>query len=156
MIRHACWDGALAVGLFERQALKPTASQNQQLNRVSCPLCLCAAVTPPGFKTVNGSTVPCESGAYREGWLPPELASSCTSCGSGIFADKTDRVMQYDLVTMAPSYLPVTTSSGDCCKSVTAVGDRGKEGAGLVVRSSNPSWAQHQPVCQISSCMSKV
>ena len=77
-------------------------------------------MTPPGFKTVNGSTVPCEPGAYRDGWVPAEQAARCTSCGSGVSADKTDRVIQYDLVTGALSYLPVTTSASDCCECLAS------------------------------------
>lgn len=74
------------------------------------------AVTPPGFKTANGVTVPCESGSYRSGWAPAGLAQTCISCGVGVFADKTDRVTQYNLVTNVVELVAVTSDSNDCCK----------------------------------------
>lgn len=72
------------------------------------------AVTPPGYKTLNGTTVPCEAGSYRSSWTPG--APSCSSCGSGVAADKTDRIIQYDLLTGAMAYVPVTTAPDDCCE----------------------------------------
>jgi hypothetical protein len=86
-------------------------------------VCVChAAVTPPGYKTANGVTVPCEAGAYRSGWTAPGLATSCVSCGVGVFADKTDRIIQYNLVTNQVEFVAVTTEPDDCCKCCCWVG----------------------------------
>lgn len=73
-------------------------------------------VTPPGYKTVNGATVPCEDGSFRSGWANAGAATSCTSCGTGMFALKTDRLVQYDVDTYMPTNIPVTTSEEDCCE----------------------------------------
>lgn len=73
-------------------------------------------MTPPGYKTANGTTVPCEDGSFRSGWAPLGLATTCTSCGTGVRASKTDRVLKYDLASNAPIQVEITTSSDDCCK----------------------------------------
>lgn len=45
-------------------------------------------------------------------------AASCTVCGEGVYAAKTDRVTKYDLVNGSATLIPVTTSQDDCCKCV--------------------------------------
>jgi hypothetical protein len=60
--------------------------------------------------------VQCEPGSYRAGWVPFGQGSSCSSCGVGVFAAATDRVLQYDLVTGVPEQFAVTTTSDDCCE----------------------------------------
>jgi len=75
-------------------------------------------VTPPGFKTASLNTTQCATGEYRADWKPANLATNCLSCGVGVYANQTDRVAVYDLMDPTNvTYLPVTSSSDDCCKS---------------------------------------
>jgi len=88
------------------------------LSAVCCPVyhsCVPTAVTPPGYYTANGATMPCPAGTFRADWLPASQASSCTSCGVGVKADKTDRITQY-LVDGSSVEIAVTTSTEDCCE----------------------------------------
>jgi len=77
--------------------------------------CTAMAVTPPGYYTANGATLPCPAGTFRADWLPASQASSCTSCGVGVKADKTDRVTRY-FVNGSSLEVAVTTSADDCCE----------------------------------------
>jgi hypothetical protein len=79
------------------------------------PVChtLCAG-TPPGFFTADGSTQPCPDGSYRAHWSPN--APSCQPCGQGVKAVKSDYISVFSLVNNTESFLPVTTSSQDCCE----------------------------------------
>jgi hypothetical protein len=72
-------------------------------------------VTPPGYYTVEGVTLPCPDHTYREGWVPAAQAGNCTSCGEGVLADKTDRLVQY-FSNNSDVLLSVTSSPQDCCK----------------------------------------
>lgn len=74
------------------------------------------AVTPPGYKTANGVTVPCEAGSYRSGWAVVGQALTCVSCGAGVRAEKTDRITRYDPASNVPELVPVTTQPDDCCE----------------------------------------
>jgi len=60
----------------------------------------------------------CPDNTYRPDWKAPTSpdASSCTSCGMGVLADKSDRVTVYNPVTYEPELLPITTGPEDCCK----------------------------------------
>lgn len=81
-------------------------------------VCCCdtfAAVTPPGYYTVEGVTLPCHDHTYREGWVPAAQAGNCTSCGEGVLAEKTDRLVQY-FSNNSDVLLPVTSSAQDCCE----------------------------------------
>ena len=82
------------------------------------PLLSTPEVTPPGYYTSNGTTQPCPDGSFRADWKPAAEASSCTLCGVGVLADKTDRVTKYNLVSGVPQEIPVTTSSDDCCECI--------------------------------------
>lgn len=73
-------------------------------------------MTPPGYKTANGVTVPCEAGSFRSGWAAPGQAQTCTSCGAGVRTEKTDRIMRYNLVSNVIELVPVTTQPDDCCE----------------------------------------
>lgn len=82
-------------------------------------------MTPPGFKTSGVDTVQCADGEYRADWKPANLATNCLSCGTGVFADKTDRVKVFDIADPTNvTYLAVTTSADDCCKLLLAVAVR--------------------------------
>lgn len=70
-------------------------------------------MTPPGYYTASGATLPCPAGHFRADWLPASQASSCTSCGVGVKADQTDRVTRY-LANGSSVEVPVTTSADDC------------------------------------------
>jgi hypothetical protein len=74
------------------------------------------AVTPPGHYTSGQDTLPCPNGEFRPDWKPAAEAGSCTPCGDGLKADKTDSVIAYNLVTYAQEHVAVTTSATDCCK----------------------------------------
>lgn len=77
---------------------------------------LLLAVTPPGYYTSDTDTLPCPAASFRADWKPPAEASSCTPCGVGLKADKTDRLVAFNLVTYAEEQIAVTTSSSDCCE----------------------------------------
>jgi hypothetical protein len=78
---------------------------------------LLPAVTPPGFKTSNGNTTQCADNEYRADWKPLNQATNCLSCGSGVFATKTDRLKVYNITDPEIiTYEPITSSSDDCCK----------------------------------------
>jgi hypothetical protein len=81
---------------------------------------LLPTVTPPGHYTSGGSTHICPDGSFRSDWLPAQQATACTSCGSGVQGDKSDRLMVYNLTTGATSLLPVMTTGGDCCECLAA------------------------------------
>lgn len=74
------------------------------------------AVTPPGHYTNSSGTYQCASGSYRADWKPYGEATECLSCGEGVKADTTDRVTSYDIDTLAPTQIQITTSSDDCCE----------------------------------------
>jgi hypothetical protein len=76
--------------------------------------CPVSAVTPPGFFTDGGDTLPCPDGTFRSDWKPPAEASTCTSCGTGVLAAKTDRVTSYNISSGEEISSPVTTSASDC------------------------------------------
>jgi hypothetical protein len=75
-----------------------------------------AAVTPPGYKTVNGTTTTCADGEYRAEWKPPTAATSCTACGDGISSSVNDQVTQYDIATGAASSVDIRSSATACCE----------------------------------------
>jgi len=73
-------------------------------------------VTPPGYFTANGTTQPCPAGSYRPDWKVAAEAGSCTACGVGVLADKTDRITAYNMVDGSAVELAVTTTADDCCE----------------------------------------
>lgn len=77
------------------------------------------AVTPPGFYTANGVTQQCPDASFRSGWKKGD-AESCTPCGQGVLAEKTDRLTVFDPITYQPSLVNITTDSEDCCEFDTA------------------------------------
>jgi hypothetical protein len=82
--------------------------------------CVACAVTPPGYRTVNGVTVPCGDNEFRADWKPLGEATTCTSCGVGVKMTKTDRLVMYDPMTYNELQIEVATSSDDCCKYLVA------------------------------------
>lgn len=87
---------------------------------MSVPCCLLLpTVTPPGHYTSGGSTQICPDGSFRADWLPAQQATACTSCGSGVQGDKSDRLTVYNMTTGTTSLLPVMTTGGDCCELLT-------------------------------------
>lgn len=78
-----------------------------------------SAVTPPGFYTdiVAKTTQICPDHSYRTDWLPPTQAEAqqCIACGTGVKAEKTDRVIQF-LPNGTEVQVSVTSSTDDCCK----------------------------------------
>lgn len=79
------------------------------------------SVTPPGYKTSGtgaGATVACGSGQYRADWKPANQATQCLSCGDNVYADKTDILKVYDMLSprAAPTNIMITTSADDCCE----------------------------------------
>lgn len=95
---------------------------------VCCMLSVCLSVccalfagTPPGFFTADGTTQPCPDGSYRAGWSAS--APSCKPCGLEVVkAAKTDFISIFSLVNNTESFLPVTTSSQDCCECAAWAG----------------------------------
>lgn len=95
---------------------------------VVCYLSVCLSVccalfagTPPGFFTADGTTQPCPDGSYRAGWSAS--APSCKPCGLEVVkAAKTDFISIFSLVNNTESFLPVTTSSQDCCECAAWAG----------------------------------
>jgi hypothetical protein len=79
------------------------------------------AVTPPGFMTAHGSTVPCPPGSFREGWAPPGAAGACVSCGQGVFGAASDSLLVFDAATEAATQLPVAADEGACCEYACAL-----------------------------------
>jgi len=75
-----------------------------------------AAVTPPGFKTSGGATVPCGDNEFRADWKSAEEATTCSSCGKGVYASKTDQIMVYDIENATEKAFAVTSTADDCCK----------------------------------------
>ena len=73
-------------------------------------------MTPPGHFTANGETKICPNGTYRADWKPPAEASSCISCGDGVFADRTEVVTKWDPVTYVATEVAITIAPEDCCK----------------------------------------
>lgn len=80
---------------------------------VSC-YCPVPAVTPPGFYSDGGDTLPCPDGSFRSDWKPPAEATTCTNCGTGVLTAKTDRVTNYNISSGEEISIPVTTSASDC------------------------------------------
>jgi len=75
-----------------------------------------AAVTPPGFKTVDGTTRPCEDGEYRAGWKPPSFATSCDTCGVNIASAAAEQIALYDPSDGTLSTMDVRASEASCCE----------------------------------------
>jgi len=73
-------------------------------------------VAPPGFKTVDGDTRPCEDGEYRTGWKPPSMATSCDSCGVNISSTAAEQVAVYDPIDGTLSTMDVRASAASCCE----------------------------------------
>jgi hypothetical protein len=75
------------------------------------------AVTPPGYKTSNGNTTQCADNEYRADWKPLNQATNCLSCGSNVYATKTDRLKVYNITNPEVfTFVDITSSSDDCCK----------------------------------------
>lgn len=81
-------------------------------------LCCSCAVTPPGHYTTDANTLRCPDGQFRPDWKPAAEAGSCTPCGEGVQAARSDAVVAYNLVTYAEEQVAVTISNTDCCKSL--------------------------------------
>lgn len=83
-----------------------------------CRLLLCrAAVTPPGYETVNGITRECADGFYRAEWVAPGANATCRACGDGLASDTTDTIWLYAITPDAnKTSQPVRISSSACCK----------------------------------------
>lgn len=64
------------------------------------------------------------TGSYRPEWKPFGEATACTPCGEGVKAAKTDQVTVYNIVTLEPSQLQISSSSEDCCKCRTCAAGR--------------------------------
>lgn len=75
-------------------------------------------MTPPGFYTANGNTSKCPAGSYRGDaeWVPADEATSCYSCGEGVFSTTTESIEVYDPVTEQMTNLDVMTGPTGCCK----------------------------------------
>lgn len=91
-------------------------------------------MTPPGYKTANGVTVPCEAGSFRSGWAVAGQAQTCVSCGAGVRAEKTDRITRYVPATNVPELVPVTTQPDDCCECLLGGSLCGSGSGGCVSR----------------------
>ena len=74
------------------------------------------AVTPPGYKTVAGSTTECADGEYRADWKPAAAADSCQVCGDNILSSATEQITAYDISTEAPSPVYVRATGAACCE----------------------------------------
>lgn len=75
------------------------------------------AVTPPGHKTVNGTTTPCEPGQYRAGWGRPATSTACKECGAGISSEATEEIVIYAVTPDATMSSVVVRSDPEaCCK----------------------------------------
>jgi len=84
-------------------------------------VCLCA-VTPPGYKTTNGTTVPCGDGEYRPDWRPATAASRCLECGEHIMSYPLDQIVQYAITVDAnATQVAVRASAASCCECLCSV-----------------------------------
>jgi hypothetical protein len=88
-------------------------------------------VTPPGYKTVGGATVPCGANEFRDGWASAGQATSCSSCGSGVLVDASDVVLSYDPDSGAATEIAVATSAEFC---------NIQRGQGLYFESTTLAW----------------
>ena len=88
-------------------------------------------MTPPGYKTVGGETVPCGPNEFRDGWVSAGRATSCSSCGSGARMDKSDAVLAYDPETGAATEVAVATTADFC---------HIQRGQGLYFESTTSTW----------------
>jgi hypothetical protein len=75
------------------------------------------AVTPPGHFTASGNTTKCAAGSFRAGWSAAASATSCTSCGTGVYAVEDLQIQLYSLTfPYTTTSVGVTTLPGSCCK----------------------------------------
>lgn len=82
------------------------------------PACL-SADTPPGYFTSGGSTSKCAAGSYRASWATGSEASSCQSCGTGVFAASDTQIEEYSITNPnSKTLVGVTTSASSCCEFV--------------------------------------
>jgi hypothetical protein len=98
-------------------------------------------VTPPGYKTTNGATLPCADGEYRSTWARPAIAAACDACGAGIGSEAQEELVQYALTPDAtPRSILVRAQVESCCEwpgsCVTYVG--------WLPCGSRGAWAQLQ------------
>jgi hypothetical protein len=74
-------------------------------------------VTPPGYANDGTTTTKCASGSYRANWKPYTETVQCTSCGEGVKALATDRVLVFNIMDAAnQTNEAITTSNDDCCE----------------------------------------
>jgi hypothetical protein len=74
-------------------------------------------VTPPGYYNDGTNTIKCASGSFRADWKPNTETNQCTSCGEGVKAVATDRVVVFNIMDAAnQTSEAITTSSDDCCE----------------------------------------
>lgn len=75
-------------------------------------------MVPPGYEILGGTLQACPAGSFRSDWKPATSAGSCTACGEGVKAAKTDRVTIYPdpLNPLNVTIVSITTSSSDCCE----------------------------------------
>lgn len=67
--------------------------------------------------------MPCGDNEFRADWKLAEEATTCSSCGTGVYASKTDRVMVYDIENATELAFAVTTTADDCCKLHGVLGE---------------------------------
>jgi len=76
-----------------------------------------SADTPPGYFTSGGSTSKCAAGSYRDSWATGSEASSCQSCGTGVFAAFDTQIEEYSMTNPnSKTLVGVTTSPSSCCE----------------------------------------
>lgn len=111
MVFNPATPGTLNATIEDTIKICPEGTWTQDLGATDPDQCM----TPPGFKTSNGNTTQCADNEYRADWKPLNQATNCLSCGSGVFATKTDRLKVYNITDPEIiTYEPITSSSDDC------------------------------------------
>lgn len=80
-------------------------------------------LTPPGFKTFNGTTTQCGPGEYRGGWGRPAASAACSRCGAGIAVELAEEIVRYAVTPDAtPTSVFVATDVESCCACLRGCG----------------------------------